>query len=236
MRLHRFFVDSKIREGEVNALTDASLVHQLRRVFRLHEGDKAIFFDGNGNDYVSEIVSMTDKKLEFRICETRAVKPHSPLRLSLAVSLIKKDNFEWVIQKGTELGVSEFIPLVSERSEKKGFNMERAKKIAVEATEQSGRAFVPDIKELVSLEDFLADESRDVIAFHTEGGSLKDSSLYETVSKKDEAVACIGPEGGWSEKEIEMFRAKGAQIARLDSPVLRAETAAVTVATLLLVK
>lgn len=232
MRLHRFYISSNIYKEKINSFSNPSLVHQLRRVFRLHEGDQAIFFDGTGNDYVSEIVSMTDRVIEFRVVEARVVKPHSSLRLSLAVSLIKKDNFEWVIQKGTELGVSEFIPLVSERSEKKGFNMERAKKIMIEAVEQSGRSSVAEIREPMSLEDFLAEEKRGIVAFHTEGESM----VNEDVAKTGELVVCVGPEGGWSEKEVSLFRERGAAVVKLDAPVLRAETAAIAVATLFLVK
>jgi 16S rRNA (uracil1498-N3)-methyltransferase len=197
----------------------------------LHEGDQAVFFDGSGIDFVSEIVSMTKDSLEFRVIETQAVKPHSGLRLSLAVSLVKKDNFEWVVQKGTELGVSEFVPLVSERSEKKSFNMERAKKIMIEALEQSGRSDMPEIREPQSLADFLASENRRIVAFHTDA----DSSIYGTLSKEGELVACIGPEGGGSDREVEMFREKKAPIAKLSAPILRAETAAIAVAAVLLV-
>ncbi|MBX4209386.1 16S rRNA (uracil(1498)-N(3))-methyltransferase [Candidatus Parcubacteria bacterium] len=230
MRLHRFFIGHPIDPSKVISFSDPALVHQLRRVFRFHEGDKAIFFDGAGDDHVSEIVSMGKDDLSFRVLETRAVKPHSGRKISLAVSLIKKDNFEWVIQKGTELGVSEFIPIVSDRSEKKGFNGERARKIMIEACEQSGRADVPSIREPMSLNDLLASEKRGMVAFHTEGADLS----IEDISRTGDVVACIGPEGGWSADETEAFKKKGAAMVRLDAPILRAETAAIAVATLLL--
>ena len=232
MRLHRFYLSSNIHKEKINSFSNPEIIHQLRRVFRLHEGDKAIFFDGTGSDYVSEIVSMTDAKLEFRVHETIAVKLHSPRHLSLAVSLIKKDNFEWVIEKGTELGVSEFVPLVSERSEKKGFNMERARKIMIEAVEQSGRSFVPVIREPITLSDFLAEERRPVVAFHPG----EDNVIDEVAAKKGEVVACIGPEGGWSENEVALFKNKKAHMIGLNTPVLRAETAAISIAALFLAR
>jgi 16S rRNA (uracil1498-N3)-methyltransferase len=232
MRLHRFFSKDIIHAGSVNHLSDFEVVHQLRRVFRLHEGDKAIFFDGTGNDYVSEIVSMTGDAIDFKVEEARVVKPHSPLRLTLAVSLIKKDNFEWVVQKCTELGVSGFIPLISERSEKKSLNMERARKIMIEAVEQSGRSFVPEIKEPIELEEYLNTEKREMAAFHT-GDKEKIKKFSRNV---DNLVALIGPEGGWSQKEVEMFEKKGVKIMSLDTPVLRAETAAVAISAILLLR
>lgn len=231
MRLHRFFINHAIDKEKINSLVDSSIVHQLRRVFRLHEGDKVVFFDGSGLDCESEIVSMTDAKLEFRVLESRLVKQLAKRKVALAFSLIKKDNAEWVIQKGTELGVSEFIPIVSERSEKKGFNMERVQKIIVEACEQSGRSEVPILRDAIDVEGFLAAEGRKMVAFHTDGNPFDARNFPGT----DDIVALVGPEGGWTDDEVERFKERGASIARLNSPVLRAETAAVAVATLLLV-
>lgn len=230
MRLHRFYTPSEVRLDGTNVLSDPSLVHQLRSVFRLHEGSKAIFFDGSGTDYVSEIVSLTKTECAFRVDETRNVKPLARVRLAIAASLIKKDNMEWVVQKGTELGASEFIPLVSERSEKKGFNIERAKKIMVEACEQSGRSELPTIREPQTLEEFLEGEKRKVVAFHMSGAPLD----KEKVVTGGELVALIGPEGGWSEREVALFEEKGVEVASLPTPVLRAETAAIAIASILL--
>jgi 16S rRNA (uracil1498-N3)-methyltransferase len=189
-----------------------------------------IFFDGSGDEHVCEIVSLTSTEVQYRVRETRSVRPHSGMKLCLAVSLIKKDNFEWVIQKGTELGVAEFVPLISERSEKKGFNIDRARRIMIEAVEQSGRADLPTIAEPVVLDEFLGALDRKAIAFHTDGKKFDRAALPVS----GDLVAFIGPEGGWSDKEVSMFREKGIEVAKLDTPVLRAETAAVAIATLLL--
>lgn len=230
MRLHRFYTKHIIDKGTINSFAQLGLVHQLSRVFRLHSGDKCIFFDGSGNDYVSEIVSMHGEKLEFKVLETKPVKRHSDRELTLAVSLVKKDNFEWVVQKGTELGVSEFIPVISERSEKKSFNMERAQKIMIEAVEQSGRSELPTIGEPVELPDFVQSKNKELVVFHISG---EDFSPKDFTNLK-QITACVGPEGGWSDKEIEMFKKSGARIVKLNTPVLRAETAAVSIATLIL--
>ncbi len=232
MRLHRFFLTSHISKGKINSFSSDSLVHQLSHVFRLHAGDKVIFFDGTGFDHECEIVSLEKSEVTFRILETSSVKPFSETKVVLAVSLIKKDNFEWIIQKGTELGVSEFIPLISERSEKKGFNIERANKIMVEALEQSGRSDMVKISEPVALADFLENEKRPMMVFHVSGDFVN----KESMQVGGEVVLCIGPEGGWSDREIGVFTGKRAHVVRLNSPVLRAETAAITVAALVLVR
>jgi len=230
MRLHRFFITSNIDKGKVNTFSSLDTIHQLSRVFRLRDGDKVIFFDGSGVDHESEIVSLGKTECTFRVVDSKPVESMTDRNLALAFSLIKKDNVEWIIQKGTELGVSEFIPLVSERSEKKGFNMERAQKIMIEAVEQSGRGMLAIINEPNTFEHFLKNEKRKVIAFHTEGESFK----KEGFAGEHNLVACVGPEGGWTEREIKMFKEKGASICRLSAPILRAETAAIAVSTLLL--
>lgn len=232
MRLHRFYTKHIIDKETINSFAQLGLVHQLSRVFRLHSGDNCIFFDGSGNEYVSEIVSMHGEKLEFKVLETRSVKRYSDRQVTLAVSLVKKDNFEWVVQKGTELGVREFVPIISERSEKKNFNMERAQKIMIEAVEQSGQAELSTIFEPVDLDVFLETEKRNVVVFHVDGENFSEKDFLNS----KEIVACIGPEGGWSDKEIELFKKSGAKIVKLNTPVLRAETAAVAIATLLLAR
>ncbi len=234
MRLHRFFIDSDIKEGTTQSFSSTPLAHQIGHVFRLHKGDSVIFFNGTGVDYVSEIVSLTKTEIMFHVSTAQIVKRYSEIKVTLAVSLIKKDNFEWVIQKGTELGVSSFVPILSQRSEKKGFNSERAHKILVEALEQCGRSDMASLYESQSLEDFLsrmAKENTSVIAFDVSGVDF-DSTSYKKVHK--EIAVCIGPEGGWSEGDIKLFKEYGVLIARLPLPVLRAETAAIASATLLL--
>jgi 16S rRNA (uracil1498-N3)-methyltransferase len=242
MRLHRFFVASNIDKEKINTFSSEALLHQMKSVFRFHEGIQFILFNGEAVDYVCEAVSLTRKELVFRVLETRAVKRYSACNLALAFSLIKKDNVEWIVQKGTELGVSEFIPLVSERSEKKGFNVERANRIIIEACEQSGRAEVPVIREAQTLSDFLRDESRKIVVLHT-GGTNFDQSLLDAgkggasgEGGARDIVVCIGPEGGWSDREMGEFVSAGATTMTLPTPVLRAETAAIAAATLFLAR
>lgn len=240
MRLHRFFVRQTIDPSGENHLSDASLVHQMRDVFRLRTGDSAIFFDGSGNDYVSEIVSLTRETCDVTVRETRPVKRKTSKNLALAFALVKKDNVEWIIQKGTELGVTEFILITSDRSEKKGFNRERAEKIMVEAVEQSGRGDMPTIRDPQTVDEFLADESssggRPVVAFHVDDASANVTLGESRAMTSTGLVVAIGPEGGWSEREVALFREKGAEVVSLDTPVLRAETAAVVACALALAR
>lgn len=244
MRLHRFFIKETIDPQTVGSdirVSDRDLAHQIGRVFRLHAGDSVILFDGSGVDHVCEIVSTessNDGVMTFRIVESRSVKHRAKRKVVLALSLIKKDNFEWVIQKATELGIEEFIPIISERSEKKGLNMERARKIMIEACEQSGRGDIPLMKEPITLEAFLSGEKRSIVTFHTDSETPGEliTSKDPIFDSQSDIVVCVGPEGGWSQGEIESFKVKGARIAFFDIPILRAETAAISFVALFLIK
>ena len=156
----------------------------------------------------------------------------------LIAALIKKDNFEWIIEKATELGVTGIIPVISERSEKKSLNMERGNKILVEASEQSGRVTLPQLKNPQSLAEVIqsvtqADEEKmNLISIDPEGKPWPKSGFGQFDSKP--AGIFVGPEGGWSDRELEMFKEAGIAIYSIGSQVLRAETAAVAVSSLLL--
>jgi 16S rRNA (uracil1498-N3)-methyltransferase len=138
-----------------------------------------------------------------------------------------------VVQKATELGVAQIIPVLCERSEKKNINMERLEKIAVEASEQSGRGDVPIIGQIIELPDLLKSQflpkEKMVLNF---GGEYIGDTLQTKVSK--ELAIFIGPEGGFSEKELKDFASHKIPSISLGPQILRAETASIAVVSLLL--
>jgi 16S rRNA (uracil1498-N3)-methyltransferase len=155
-------------------------------------------------------------------------------RVVLYQAVVKKDNFEWIVEKATELGVTDIVPVITERSEKKDLNMERLNKIAVEASEQCGRGDVPVVHSArpdlanVFVDSVSKDSSKSIngIAFHTEGSARSD--LAEGLESQTQSLAVfIGPEGGWSPSELELFHNNKIEICSLGKQVLRAETAAV---------
>ncbi len=232
MRLHRFFVQEKIAPNSPVTLTDEKLLHQWRSVLRLKMGGEVILFDGSGTDYRCEIVTLEKKEATYAIREV--VKNEvAPLReLVLFPALIKKDRFEWLLEKVTELGVSEIRPIVSERTEVKKLNVERARDIVKEATEQSGRGTLPAIAEPVSLVSALSSVPASAIAFDRSGSSFRTSKfiLPHSIS------AFIGPEGGWSPHELALFSEHNIPVYSLGTATLRAETAGVAVTSLLLLE
>ncbi len=247
MRLHRFYIEQKIgEETEIN-ISDPDLIHQLVNVFRFKVGDKVVVFDGTGPDCKAEIISVSKNKVVLNIIsdgqddfkdleDTSAVNnfPEHHNFVSLYLSLIKKSNFELAAEKCTEIGVAEIHPVISERSEKKDLNLERLSKIVKEASEQSGRVTLPKVLEITDLRNAVSQAVNDnkfCVVFHT--GETNCDSQTQTQPENDdklfdEKVAVfIGPEGGWSGREMKLFKDNNFQICSLGHNILRAETAAI---------
>jgi len=229
MRTHRFFIEQEILDSGEVKVADKDLIHQWQKVFRLKTGDRVILFDGTGFDYVSEFVSLNRNEVILKVIEKKLNQNIPKKEIHLFQSIIKKDKFEWVLEKGTELGVSYFYPTISERSEKKNINFERAGKIIKEASEQSWRGSLPRIEESANLKDVL-DNNFVSIAFHPSGDKFDEKDF-----EKEKILGIfIGPEGGWSDKELELFKKKGVKILSIGQQILKAETAAIAISSLLL--
>lgn len=222
MRLHRFYINEPILSDNLS-VCEERLVHQWRDVFRYNTGSEIIIFDGSGLEFDAVIEKLSNREAKIVIVSKRkGILPKR--RIVLYQSLIKKDKMEWVVEKATEIGVSKIVPIVSERSEKKGFNTERARKIATEASEQCGRADVPEIEDGKKILDFSPDPESQIVIFDKSGPSFE-SSL---ISKKYNQISIfIGPEGGWTPAEIERFKEAKIEIFSLGEFTLRAETATI---------
>ena len=228
MRLHRFYIESEIDSDSIK-ITDEHLVHQWKNVFRYLVGGQVIVFNGSGYDYLCMITEINRKTaLVTVISRKKSVMPKK--LVALALSLIKKDNMELVVQKATEIGVSYIFPLISDRSEKKSLNMLRARKIAIEASEQSGRGDILHIAEPVELEEFL--ESDVLAQFEGKIVFQPYSEVFQPLTYDNQSVLfCIGPEGGFSEREIDMLMQSDFKKFSLGEFTLRAETAGIVGAT-----
>ena len=232
MRLHRFYTKEDLGSREM-VLRDEAVLHQLRDVFRLAKGDRVIFFNGDSTDYIYEAKIVSKREAGFVFVE-KVPNIIPKKKITLYMSLIKKDNFEMVLEKCTEIGVTHFVPVITERTQNKNLNTERAEKIMKEASEQCGRGDIPTLGETMNLEDVLK-ENPDVIIFDMAGKEIR-SSKSETLNKseilneKKEIRILIGPEGGWSDNEIKRFKDLKIQTFKLGDTVLRAETAAIVAA------
>jgi 16S rRNA (uracil1498-N3)-methyltransferase len=209
------------------------MIHQWKSVFRYNVGSQVILFDGSGVDYLCMITSLRNLGATLEVVENREVSM-TKNNVYLCMALVKKDNFELVTQKVTEIGVTHIIPILCEHSEKRKLNLERLNKIVLEASEQSGRGDIPTIHPVMKLEEVFQKGilPQEKMVLHPEGDALKKylSGLHETKS----FAVFVGPEGGFSPKELELLRSYNVPIVSLGSQILRAETAAIVISSLLI--
>jgi 16S rRNA (uracil1498-N3)-methyltransferase len=228
MRVHRFYTGPDLKLKQDFWLHDEAMLWQWNKVLRFKPGQEVALFDGVKTDRLYKVAELSKKEAHLQmITELKRVMP--PRHVYLFWSLLKKDHNDFVIQKCTELGVSNFVPIISDRSVKTGLNMARAKKILIEASEQCGRSTVPFIREPVHLQKVI-EEYKGKIELYI---CHKDSENEPDLSKKPVGVF-VGPEGGWSEQEFELFEAGGFRHINLSLHTLRAETAAVVAVTKLI--
>lgn len=249
MRFHRFYINNTIFHDTFD-VTDKNLVHQWKSVFRYNVGSQVILFDGSGTDYLCMITSLRNLGATVSIIKKTKIEELSLRKnIWLCMAMVKKDNFELVAQKATELGVNHIVPIFCEHSEKRKLNMERMQRIAIEASEQSGRGDIPVIHEDVTIPELFQSGilPQEKIVFHpirtdgpegpTSNGAGPTGIPFKQYRDSTNAVSFatfIGPEGGFSDKEITLFRSYNIPIVSLGTQILRAETAAIAVASLLL--
>jgi 16S rRNA (uracil1498-N3)-methyltransferase len=225
MKIHRFYINPEHELKHDFWLHDERLVHQWKRVLRFNSGEELVLFDGLGNDRLYRLTELTDREAHLQYVTD--FEPKMPKRdIYLLWALLKKDKNDWVLQKCTELGVSHFIPLLADRSEKLGFNVERAEKIVIEAAEQCGRSDIPTVREPMHIPTALEEFGGKMPLFICEQGGDEP----ENVMLKSAGVF-IGPEGGWSDREKSLFTKAELPHLNLHDFTLRAETAAVAAVT-----
>tara|TARA_Y100000590_G_scaffold120329_1_gene137763 strand:+ start:77 stop:799 length:723 start_codon:yes stop_codon:yes gene_type:complete len=228
----RLYFSDKIQSDLVAHLKKEQS-HYIKDVMRLKEGDNFAVFNTQG-EWNATILTYKKKTAQIKILNKFRDKKNEQ-NIWLAFTPIKQNSLNFMIQKGTELGVQKFIPILSERTMIKNINIERIKKIIVESAEQSNRISIPEIKNLQPLKNFLSDFSKKGCLVFCDI-NCNTSNLKNILSKKDMGPVCIliGPEGDFSEKErkliIDLNQAHSISLAK---NILRAETAAIAAVTLI---
>lgn len=232
MRTHRFIVDARLAVGPLT-LRDAGLANQLANVLRLDVGDAVTLCDGKGTEATAVILSFARGSVDVAVDAVLKNAAESAVNVTLYCAVLKRENFEVACQKATEAGVSRIVPVVSRRTVKTGFRLDRVEKIIREAVEQSGRGVVPTVTAPMPFKEALADaEANAVNVVFAIGGAPFDAR--SAVPEGTTAVgAFVGPEGGWDEDEVAACRERGFVVASLGPRVLRAETAVTVVAYLI---
>ncbi|MGO8990739.1 MAG: 16S rRNA (uracil(1498)-N(3))-methyltransferase [bacterium] len=227
----RFYIPNpRIENGLLKIEGDE--VKHIRKVLRLKTGDEILVFDGLGKEFEGTIVEEGRSSVMVKIRDMLSPKRDSPLEVTLAQSLLKGEKMDYLIQKATELGVKEIIPFFSSRSVpllEKSRSLKRHhrwEKIAVEAAKQCGRGVVPKIESLQTYSDMLHAASADqlrLILWERDGIKLRD--MLEGSKERRKVFFMIGPEGGFSQDEIEKAGRVGFIAVTLGRRILRAETA-----------
>lgn len=222
----RFFVD-QVRNGQA-AISGEDAKH-LTRVLRVEVGQRYEISD-NRSVYLAEIETARKEQVTFRTLEKLPVV-EPPLQMILCAAVVKFDHFEWMIEKATELGVAEIVPVITVRTEK-GLEkaahkrLERWRRIGLEASQQARRAHLPEITEPISWRNALATDAAYRYALDENAMDPLAAAFPAVRHAGDKVALLIGPEGGWTAEERGEFTAGGWSPASLGPSILRSETAA----------
>jgi 16S rRNA (uracil1498-N3)-methyltransferase len=236
--MRRFFVPPGAIEG-VEASLPPELARRLAAVLRLKRGDRVVLADGRGRDYEVEITALTARSGAATVVVERPSPPEPALELVLYQSLVRPQRFELVLEKGTELGVSRFVPLVSGRAQVKteggSQRAARWRRIVTEAAEQCGRGRVPVVDPPSAfLQAVRSAPGLRLLPWEGERSRSLCAGLRGANPKPSTVSLFIGPEGGFSDEEAALAREAGCVAVSLGPRVLRSETAGIVAAALVM--
>ena len=234
--MHRFFIGKKQENENLLWLSPEESRHAVK-VLRIKKGESILAFDSNGNEYESKVHEVDSRgKLQIEVVRMIKRSVSQSARIRVAQGFLQKQKMDWIVEKACELGINSLIPLKSEFSmvNPKGDSVERIQnrwsRIIQSAGKQSGNLNLLEVSEPMDFTDAVkkAEESKGRFLFHPYKADL---SLKQAVEKKlDDLFLFIGPEGGFSEKEVSLARESGIQTVGCGENILRAETAFVVLA------
>ncbi len=225
--MRRFKIEN-IKNG-IGFLRGKEARHAIK-VLRLSVGDEVIVFDGSGNEYLAKIEALSTSGLRLKILEKLEIDRESPLKTRLYLGLTNKlSSFELALQKATELGVNEIVPVICKRSsfgdKIKNWEgkLQRWRYILTNAAKQCGRNVIPEIYEPIFLKDVNPEMELNFVMWEVGGQSLK---KYQEYYPKSVSIL-IGPEGGLEKEEVDSLIEKGFKVTTLGKRILKVETAAI---------
>lgn len=243
MTLRRFYAPKLAFASDRKTVTlGADEARHAHDVLRLGAGDEVSVFDGEGHEYRCVIAELTSRSATLNVLEQiQPTSPESPLHFTLAVALLKGEKFDLVVQKATELGVTRLTPLIAARADVRirepgdvRKKADRWARIAFESAKQCGRAQLMLVDPPMNLDEFfrsLTDVQMKLTYTARDGDPHADLARMDV--KNARIAAMVGPEGGWTDDELKHASAHACKIVTLGGRILRAETAAIAVATLL---
>ena len=227
----RLFYSKELKNGIISKLSKTQS-HYIKNVMRLKQGDKISLFNSSNGEWDASILAHVNDLTEFKV-EKLSRPQEEQNNLWLAFSPIKKIPQDMMLQKTTELGIQKFFPILCERSIVRAINVERAKKIVTEASEQSNRISVPEILPIQDLGKFIKNFTENANLIFCDI-NCKSNDLKNIFLSNCPTCILIGPEGDFSESERQMIiNHKKTTSIYLAKNILRAETAAIAATTIL---
>lgn len=231
MNLPFFFQDQlPAKDGTISLNEDSS--RHISQVLRMKSGALIRLTEGRGNVHTAEITKEHKKATEVKIISS-SYTSQPEIKTTIAISLVKNNSrFEWFLEKATELGIDEIIPLLCTRTEKQHFRLDRMKNILVSAMLQSQQCWLPMLPAPVSLEKYLEQQQSGnrFIAHCMDGGK---SQLNDLLDARQSSVVLIGPEGDFTPEELNAALSRGYQPVALGDTRLRTETAGIAAAVMM---
>lgn len=233
--MHRFYCPLENITNDEILISDPEEIHHLRDVLRLKVQDEIAVFDGKGNEYLGRIKEVVKNQVRiWQLSQTKKI-PDSKIKITLACALPKKAKFDYIVEKVTELGVDRIIPLITERTivrldaKRSETKINHWKKIALNASKQANRNTIPEINPPANFSELIEyAKGYDLCLFFCVCAKRNkiDSMLKDF--KNGKILICIGPEGDFSEKEIELARQTKFKFATLGDTILKVDTAAIS--------
>ena len=235
--MHRFFVPpTQIKDGRVVLTADAS--RQLSRVLRARPGDSIIALDDSGYEYAVTLDRVSPRHTTGVVTDRYIGEAEPSISITLYQGLMKADRFEYVLQKGTELGISRFVPIISERTVARSVisaaRLERWRRIIREAAEQAGRSRLPSLDDVVGFEEACGGIAKPaIIGWECERDTgIRDTLLNQKadIESAHSMAIVIGPEGGLTDDEVAHAIGCGIAPVSMGRRIFRAETAGIIAA------
>jgi 16S rRNA (uracil1498-N3)-methyltransferase len=230
MRIPRLFLDIPLTTGEI-AILPRDKSHHISHVLRMRVGDSIKLFNGSGDEFESRIVEISKKNAQLEIGKTRHIANESPLTINLCLAIARGQHMDFSIQKAVELGVKNIIPVISEFSNVKLKDSRVQNKlthwqnIIISATEQCGRAHLTQIQKPVSFSEWLSLDATEIrLILHP----AAQQAMPGIKLSNNELTLIVGPEGGFSDAEVDQAQEKACESISLGPRILRTETAVVS--------
>ncbi|MFL5341845.1 MAG: RsmE family RNA methyltransferase [Gemmataceae bacterium] len=223
----RFYTSSALAPGP--AVLQGAEAHHLATVRRFRPGDRVVLFNGDGHEYAAEIVGGDRKSVALQVLGVESPPRELPFRLEIAAALPKGDRGDFLIEKLTELGVTDFVPLRTDRSVVHPAKLDRLRRAVIEASKQCGRNVLMRVHELVAWEDYCR---RSGLPARRWLGHMESAEGIGLETGASGLCAAVGPEGGFTAGEVALAGSAGWRLVSLGPCVLRVETAAMKLAIL----